>query len=529
MLFNTCGRIVAANAAAETLAGRPLAGLADTEALHIFNHRRPDGIPLVPGDLPSARARANGNGETVEVPLIITAADGRRLDIVATASPVLDEGAVTGVLVVWRDVTEREQAATALRESEERFRTILDNSLDALYRRNLLTGRFDYFSAAIERIIGFPVDEVLTWSPETILGRVHLDDRPAVLSDKMNLPDGASEGAVDYRFLRRDGTWVWLSDRFRIARDATGRPLARDGIVRDITEQRRAEGALRESEERFRTAFENVPLGIGLGDPDGRVLGCNVALEEMLGCGMDELIGRSFTEFTYPGELATERSLMESVLAGESDRYKIEKRYVRRDGRIILVRLVAGLIRDAEGAPRAWIAVHDDVTDRRRAEEALRESEQRLTLAQQAGGVGVYDWDVATGEIVWTPEIERIYGMTSPSEPLKRRDVWIRHVHPDDRDPLLTKMQQWLASGNSEGAWEYRYIRPDGGERWLAGSSMVVRDAAGRPLRVIGTNIDITERKRAEEALREYAENLRRSSESISMAPSASALRPPWP
>lgn len=153
--------------------------------------------------------------------------------------------------------------------------------------------------------------------------------------------------------------------------------------------------------------------------------------------------------------------------------------------------------------------LHEEIEERRRIEDELRESEERLRLAQEGGGVGIYDADFRTQRVVWTPQLEKIYGMKAPSDFGAARAAWQEHVHPDDRAPLDAEAADWLASGVAQRDWEYRFIRPDGEERWISGRSLAVRDSDGRVTRIIGTNIDITERKRAEDALRESEERYR--------------------
>jgi PAS domain S-box-containing protein len=289
MLFDVDSRIVAANGAADALAGRSLVGLTPDDAVRIFHQRRPDGTPLGPADLPSVRAMSGGNGDTVEVPLVITAADGRILEIIATASPVMEEGIVMGVLVVWRDVTA----------------------------------------------------------------------------------------------------------------------------------QRRAEAALRESEARFRASFELTPLGVALGNLDGTVLESNTVLEEMLGHSKDTLRGMSFSEFTHPDDLALERPLVEQVLAGGTDGYEIEKRYIRSNGGIIWARVIAAVLREGTGAPRSALAIIEDITDRRRAEEMLKESEAKYrNLVELSPDAILIHLDRAI--VFANPTAAALVGVGSPDELIGR-------------------------------------------------------------------------------------------------------------
>jgi PAS domain S-box-containing protein len=156
------------------------------------------------------------------------------------------------------DITDRKQAEKALRESEERFRSILDSSLDALYRRNLETGLCEYCSPAMEPITGFSVNEALAMSADAILERVHPDDRKRIRSAKLDVSSGFIQGIVEYRFLCKDGMYRWVSDHFRVTCDAEGKPLAREGIIRDIDKQKLAEKTLEESAENLKRSNEDL-------------------------------------------------------------------------------------------------------------------------------------------------------------------------------------------------------------------------------------------------------------------------------
>lgn len=150
---------------------------------------------------------------------------------------------------------------------------------------------------------------------------------------------------------------------------------------------------------------------------------------------------------------------------------------------------------------RALLRLAAAETEARRAQRALAESEERLRLAQEAGGVGTFDWNLATGEIVWSPEFERIYGIAAPPDPRARLDAVLGLIHPGDRESVNGGLREWLESGSAELTRDYRIIRHDGEQRWVAARARALRDEAGRPQRVIGTTIDITERKELEQRL----------------------------
>ncbi|HZD42915.1 MAG TPA: PAS domain-containing protein, partial [Methanomicrobiales archaeon] len=163
---------------------------------------------------------------------------------------------------------EREKAEEELRESEERLRAVFDHSLDAIYRRNLQTGRYDYMSPAIEQIIGFAAEELNAMSVEERIDHVHHDDRSSVESKIVHAAT-QGKGSLEYRFRAKDGHYRWVSDHFSITLDVNGDPLYRSGVVRDVTESKRAEEALKDREFQLRLALENAGAGMWIRYQDG--------------------------------------------------------------------------------------------------------------------------------------------------------------------------------------------------------------------------------------------------------------------
>jgi len=167
-------------------------------------------------------------------------------------------------------------------------------------------------------------------------------------------------------------------------RDGDGNIIGVIGIARDITERRRAEEALRESEERLRLLLSGVAVGIGVEDLEGRTISPNAGLARMLGYTPEEVRAMRFTDYTHPDYAERDAALFREMVAGKRDGYQMEKRYIARDGRIVWGRLTRTVVRDEHGAPRYCLGMLEDITERKRAEEALRESEERFAKAFRA-------------------------------------------------------------------------------------------------------------------------------------------------
>ncbi|MDV2481494.1 PAS domain S-box protein [Methanoculleus sp. Wushi-C6] len=170
--------------------------------------------------------------------------DGTSIHVVENVVGRFDaDGALVEIQCYTYDDSERKRAEDALRESEERFRAVLENSLDAAYRYNLQKDRYDYMSPVIEQILGFTPEEMASMSIEEILGRIHPDDRLSVEAEIINAA-ASGRGLLEYRFLTKNGEYRWLADHLTVIRDPNGRPLYRGGIVRDVTTKKSAEEEL---------------------------------------------------------------------------------------------------------------------------------------------------------------------------------------------------------------------------------------------------------------------------------------------
>ncbi len=170
-----------------------------------------------------------------------------------------------GFTASWRDVTERKQQISALRESEERFRFVIENSLDVAYRRNLQTDRYDYMSPVVEQVLGFTADEMNDLNMENVASRIHPDDIPIIETALVHARE-TGKGKLEYRFRHKDGEYRWMADYVTVVNDEMGVPMYRSGILRDITDRKKNEQALRELnetlEERVRERTEALQCEI---------------------------------------------------------------------------------------------------------------------------------------------------------------------------------------------------------------------------------------------------------------------------
>ena len=305
----------------------------------------------------------------------------------AAYSPLRNRnGAIIGGLALIRDVTERRQSESALNESEERQRLILDNALDAVI--TIDDGdRITDWNRGAESVFG--------WSTAEVIGRRLVDSvipsqhRAAHIEGLRRYLETGEGPVLNRRIeitaLHRDGREIPVE--LAITPVRTAGKIQFSAFVRDISERKQAEEALKRSEQRFRAVFEHAGVGIALVGLDGAAVSVNPALGRMLGYSPEELCGQSVADITHPEDWTLDHSLFNELLSGRRQHYQIEKRYIHRDGNIVWGQLTASLVRDERGDPIHGIGLVEDVTDRKRAESErhellARESEARRQAEQ---------------------------------------------------------------------------------------------------------------------------------------------------
>ena len=290
------------------------------------------------------------------------------------------QGQSVGVTVLLEDVTGQAQAEAALRESEERLRLLDDNLPDSYVYQYTQeadgTPRFLYLSAGVERLHGVKAEPALR--DASVLFRQIAPEQLSALAaaEAASLRD-LSDFQMELRIRRADGQWRWLQLRSR-PRRTPAEQVIWDGVASDITERKQVEEALRESQERFSSAFKNAAVGMALVAPEGRLLQANRALREHLGYSEAELLAATFQTLTHPDDLAKDLAYVRQMLAGEIQTYQMEKRYFHKSGDIVWGLLSVSLVRNSQGLPAYFISQIQDITEHKQAEAALRQSREQL-------------------------------------------------------------------------------------------------------------------------------------------------------
>ena len=429
----------------------------------------------------------------------------------AQLSALLDFGAIL------EEELNRRSAVSAPEPSGDTLQRIL-NAAPAFLWTCDAEGQATFLSSFWHEFSGRPVPDGMGhgW-----LDLVHPEDRPSVRVQIQNAIETRVEMALEFRIRRADGEYRWILDQARPQFSEGGRFAGYAGICVDITERKRAEHDLRVSEERLRIAaaereraeaalsrlaavIQSSNEAIISADLNGHVLTWNPAAERLYGYSADEAHGRSIRRLIVPPDRTEEAAHIYARIKLGHSIPRFETVRVRKDGARVSVSLCLSAVQDDQGNPIAISAIASDITQVKRAEAALRESEERLRLAQDATGIGIWDWHVPEATIVCSDQFSHLHGLPPRDSPLPYAE-WLSLVHPDDRERMRVYNNDVLRE-KAQGEEEFRVVWPDGSVHWIVGKAKVHRSAAGEAVRVTGVVLDVTDLKLAEQARHESEE-----------------------
>jgi len=433
---------------------------------------------------------------------------GKRIDVSLSISPIKDStGRVVGASKIARDITDRKIAEALLRDAQDRLRTSEERlrmgqwaAHIGTFDLNLRTG-VNIWTRETEALYGLPpggFGGTLT----AFENLIHPDDRKRIieLTREMLMRTRQPQPAEgEWRVVWPDGSVHWIAGRGQVVMDESGEPSRMLGVNMDITERKLAEQELAIASERLHLAINSGSLG---GWDYNLKTGKKVwfgKTQAQLGMAPDEPPG-SFEE-SWDRIHKDDREHLQHALRVARDKHEQfteEFRVVWRDGTTRWVQSQGRYFYAANGEPERLLGLSVDITQSKKAEQALRESEQRLRLATQAGRMYAYDWDVSKNVVVRTSEHVKILGLVEPMHFPQQQ--FVDKIHPDDRPKFLAAIAE-LTPKNPTAEVTYRALAPDGALIWLKSNGCGFFDPEDRLMRVIGMVADVTDQKRAEEAL----------------------------
>ena len=442
----------------------------------------------------------------------IKAAGGREMWGAFALKPIYEHGRVTGALVVGHDVTEQRKIREELRRSEERFRTILDHSRDGIYMMDIRTHRFLFVSPSQVELTGFTLDELNAMPQDEILERVHPDDRKALLEQQGSvLEEKDPDEPAEHRWRVKSGEYRWFSDRRRVVRDELGRPTALVGTSRDITERKKGEQALRESEERLSLALAAGHLAAWDWRMATDEMVWNDEYYRMLGYQLNEVTPsfEAWLDRVHPEDRTAMNSSFTRCMEQGGD-FVHEFRVLWPDGTVRWLDIMGYFERDDRGHPTRSYGVMIDLTERKMAEEALRESEQRLRLHFNNSPLAVVEWDADFTVTRWAGEAERMFGWKA-EEVIGKTIMDLNLVYPEDIPIVEVTMTELTNRLSDKVASSNRNITKDGRLIECMWYNSVLMDENRNMVSVLSLVLDNTARVEAEKELIRNAEELKRS------------------
>ncbi len=421
----------------------------------------------------------------------------------------LDEKILANV----RDITERKQSEKQILESLGLLQATLESTANGILVTDL-AGKVIHYNRLFVEMWRITEEILASGEGQPILQFVidQLTDPDAFISGVQHLFNHPQEERRDL-ILFKDGR---IFDRYSIPTYRGNEIVGRVWSFNDITLEKQAENALRESEVKYRRLHESMTDAFIRVDLAGRIVETNKSFRNMIGYTDEELFQLTYEELTPVKWHAAEEEITrnQALVRGYSDIY--EKEYIRKDGTVFPIEIRAFLIRDDEGQPIGRWAIVRDITERKRAEEALRESEERYRSIVENIAEGIFQTSLEGKFLSVNPALVRMFGYSSPEEMIENiKDIGHQiYANPADRQQIMEALRQ---DGHASG-FECENIRRDGTRFWVAISAHFVRDAQREVLYIEGTTMDITERKQAENALRQSEAKYRRLHQSMTDA-----------
>ena len=273
------------------------------------------------------------------------------------------------------------------------------------------------------------------------------------------------------------------------------------GTCRDLRSFKALEVKARKEKRRFRQTFEQAAVGIAHVGLDGHWLRVNDKLCQILGYNREELLEMDFQTVTHPDDIENDLIHVQKLINNEIDTYTVDKRYIRKSGEIIWVRLTASTVWDGD-ILEYFIGVAEDITESKQLQNELKINQERLLKAQEIGKIGNWEYDLEKDQLYWSDEVYRIFGIINKDSFASNFEAFLSAVHPEDR-PKLIEAQELAIRGEAPLNTEHKIVLPDGTVRVAFERAELKYNHNGSPKSLVGTVQDITDLKETEQALRQ--------------------------
>lgn len=504
---DTEGRIKIMNQVAEQLTGWTQQEACGKPLEEVFNIINESTRALV--EIPVRKVLREGVVVGLANHTVLISKDGTEYPIADSGAPIrTDDGEIVGVVLIFRNQSVERKADHALRESEKRFKLLYENaplSYQSLDNQARLIDVNPTWLKTLgyqrEEVIGRPFGDFMTPESAELI--------------KSRFAHFVEAGQIhDYQFdmVRKDGSRFLVSYDGRIAYNDDGQFKSTHCIFTDITQRQKAEDALKESESKFRSLFENTSVGISVTSLDG-VLKLNKAFADMLGYTPEEIANITWKEITHPGDIQMNLDYNNSLLKGDASSCRFEKRYIHRSGSIIWTDVNITLHRNENNQPVYFITSVNDITKRKQAEEAILNEKKLLRTLIDNLPVTIYVKDQDGRKMVANKADLEVIGASKEEQVLGKTDLETFNDEVGERGYLDDL--KVLRSGNAVINREEVFQDKNGDQRWLITSKIPLQDQAGNIIGLVGIGRDITDQKKASETIQKFAKSIEQSPSTI--------------
>ncbi|WP_166820495.1 PAS domain S-box protein [Thalassoroseus pseudoceratinae] len=396
-------------------------------------------------------------------------------------------------------------------QSQELMQTALAAARMVAWQWNIADDRITFSENAAE-VLRLP-DDFSRQRRSQWLALVHPDDveRHRAIVDESVEHGGRYDS--HFRLIRpSDGSVLWVEEQGEAQRDDSRKTIRLTGVIRNITERKLAEQELQQERDLLGVTLDSIGDAVITTDAEGRVTLLNPVAETLTGWSRSDALGQPLTavfsiinaKTRQPVENPVEKVLREGVIVGLANHTVL----ISRDGSECPIDDSASPIRDDAGTIIGVVLIFRDVTEQRESQRQVRESERRYRLISEAANDAIWDWELVTNQVTWNEGVQTRFGYTA-EQVGPEANWWVEHIHPDDRERVVHGIHEAIEGGQERWSAEYRFLRANGDSAFVFDRGRVVHDENGRPIRMVGSMLDLTERMRTEQALRESEERFR--------------------